>query len=395
MKRGWRINKKPSLIILSAAIFFLLIAVSLSQESFANSYYYTQTEDGTYYYTNIKPDSKDYKSLNSPWGVLKTAPRKSGVNKDGKFKYSKRYDRHIESTASWYGVDPLLVKAIIKVESNFNPRAVSPKGAMGMMQLMPDTARKNGVKDPFDAQENIEGGVRYFSQLMKMFDQRLTLALAGYNAGENAVIKYGNKIPPYPETIDYVEKVYIHYDILKKQKVNRNIHSMVAERFDKKKVQYKVASKSPGTTEKNKTNKSSFIYVETLESSSIVKNTPKPQKPKIVSKPTRIADSTAPKSPSVYADQNFESPVAASVSEKGAYTVQIASFPSQVMAQKMEKNLKEKTYPAYVQKTDIPGKGTWYRVRVGSFKTKEEAKSYGESIREKESSVNSIFIASK
>ena len=231
MKRGWRINHTVSLGIAGIAAFFMLCFVFTAQDTQANTYYYTQTGDGTYYYTNIKPESKKYKSMDTPWGVLKTAPRvnkaKQG-NLDGSFKYTRNYDRHIESTARWYGVDPLLVKAIIKVESNFNPRAVSPKGAMGMMQLMPDTAKKNGVKDAFDAQENIEGGVRYFSKLMLMFNHRLTLALAGYNAGENAVIKYGYKIPPYPETIDYVKKVYIHYDKLRNKKVNRNIHAMVA-----------------------------------------------------------------------------------------------------------------------------------------------------------------------
>ena len=118
---------------------------------------------------------------------------------------------------------------MIKVESNFNPDAVSPQGAMGMMQLMPATAERIGVSDPFDPVENIEGGVKYFNMLMTMFNNNTTLAIAGYNAGENAVIKYGYKIPPYDETIEYVNRVYAHYDYLKKHPTERNFDSMIAK----------------------------------------------------------------------------------------------------------------------------------------------------------------------
>lgn len=389
MKRGWRINNKLSIYTLGIVACLLICMVSLPQETLANSYYYTKTENGTFYYTNIKPKSKDYKSLDSPWGVLKTAPKVNRINKNGKYKYSTVYDRHIESTARWYGIDPLLIKAIIKVESNFNPRAVSSKGAMGMMQLMPGTAKKNGVKDTFDAQENIEGGVRYFSKLMLMFNHRLTLAIAGYNAGENAVIKYGYKIPPYPETIDYVQKVYIHYDNLRNKKAKRNIHAMVAERFDKKPLQT-ASKKSYKTNTKKKT--SSFVYVETLDSATVVTNTTRkkvsPQKPKVISKPAVRAKSNKAASP-VYADAHID---AAPVKE-GRYTVQIASFPQARFAHEMEGKLKSKSYPAYVQKTDIPGKGIWYRVRVGHFGTKEEARKYGDTMLTKESSVKSVYVA--
>ena len=397
MKRGWRIYRKVSQAIAGVAAFLVLCVVFSAQDSHANTYYYTQTDEGTVYYTNIKPETKQYKSIDSPWGVLKTAPKVENSKKNqtgGKFKYSRHYDRHIESTARWYGVDPLLIKAIIKVESNFNPKAVSKKGAMGMMQLMPDTAKKNGVKDAFDAQENIEGGVRYFSKLMLMFNHRLTLALAGYNAGENAVIKYGYKIPPYPETIDYVKKVYIHYDNLKNQKVDRNIHAMVAERFDKKAIQYTMNTSQKSTNITKKSSKSSFIYVETLESATVVKSAPRPQKPRVVSKPTVKAKSaTKAKSP-VYADTNVENTTNKSLLKNGRYTVQIAAFPEQGSALEMEGRLKAKTYPAYVQKTDIPGKGTWYRVRVGKFETKDQAQKFGDDLVAKESSVKSIFVAS-
>lgn len=102
-------------------------------------------------------------------------------------------------------VNPMLVDSVIQVESNYNPYAISPKGAQGLMQLMPATARRFGVKDTFDARQNIEGGVRYLKFLQDKFkDERL--AIAAYNAGENAVVKYGN-VPPYAETMGYVAKV--------------------------------------------------------------------------------------------------------------------------------------------------------------------------------------------
>lgn len=100
--------------------------------------------------------------------------------------------------------------AVVATESAFNPRARSPKGALGLMQLMPDTARRLGVADPLDPEANLRGGVRYLSMLLDMFDD-LSLALAAYNAGEGAVIRHGRSIPPYPETLAYVPKVMRHY----------------------------------------------------------------------------------------------------------------------------------------------------------------------------------------
>jgi hypothetical protein len=115
----------------------------------------------------------------------------------------------IEDTARAYQVDPLLVHSVIGVESNYNPQAVSPKGAQGIMQLIPATARRFGVVDSFDVRENITAGVKYLKYLQDLFkDDRL--ALAAYNAGEGAVQRYGN-VPPYPETEAYVYKVGKNY----------------------------------------------------------------------------------------------------------------------------------------------------------------------------------------
>jgi soluble lytic murein transglycosylase-like protein len=113
----------------------------------------------------------------------------------------------VEQTAGRYQVDPLLVHSVIAVESNYNPLAVSPKGAQGLMQLMPGTARRLAVKDTFDAIENLDGGVRYLKYLLTVFgEDDPRLALAAYNAGEGAVMKHRG-IPPYPETERYVERV--------------------------------------------------------------------------------------------------------------------------------------------------------------------------------------------
>ncbi len=121
----------------------------------------------------------------------------------------------VEKAAAEHGVDPMLVRSVMQVESNFNPNAVSPKGAMGLMQLMPGTARQLGVTNAFDVRQNIEGGVKYLRYLKEKFnDDRLVLA--AYNAGEGAVKKHG-WIPPYPETIEYVYRVGRKYGEAKRQ----------------------------------------------------------------------------------------------------------------------------------------------------------------------------------
>jgi len=115
-------------------------------------------------------------------------------------------DRLIDSYATRHNLVPDLVRALIKVESNFNPLAVSPKGAQGLMQLMPETARRYGIRDIFNSEENLSGGIRYLSDLLRMFNGNLPLALSAYNAGENLVVKI-QKVPDYPETRDYVSRI--------------------------------------------------------------------------------------------------------------------------------------------------------------------------------------------
>ncbi len=116
------------------------------------------------------------------------------------------YDEVIEDAAATHGVRPELVRAVIQVESGFNPRARSHKGAMGLMQLMPQTAAELGVDNPWDPAQNIRGGVAYLGSLIRKFEDEV-LALAAYNAGPGAVSRYGQRVPPFRETQDYVQKI--------------------------------------------------------------------------------------------------------------------------------------------------------------------------------------------
>jgi soluble lytic murein transglycosylase-like protein len=123
-----------------------------------------------------------------------------------------RYDDLITKAAERYRIDSALVKAVIKAESNFNHRAVSPVGARGLMQLMPATAASLQVQDSFHPENNIDGGVRYLRYLMNLFSGNLPLVLAAYNAGENAVLRHNNRIPPYQETQTYVKRVLNYFN---------------------------------------------------------------------------------------------------------------------------------------------------------------------------------------
>ncbi|WP_437946802.1 lytic transglycosylase domain-containing protein [Sorangium sp. So ce296] len=137
-------------------------------------------------------------------GVAPVAPS------DKSLERFSRYDTWIRQAATLYQIPEELVRAVIKCESDYDPRAVSPVGAQGLMQLMPETALRMQVRDPFDARENIFGGTRYLRILANLFNGDLDLTIAGYNAGEGAVMRYGG-IPPYEETQAYVTRVRTYY----------------------------------------------------------------------------------------------------------------------------------------------------------------------------------------
>jgi soluble lytic murein transglycosylase-like protein len=124
-------------------------------------------------------------------------------------------DRFIVESSNRHGVDPLLIYSIMHRESSFKRFALSNKGARGLMQLMPATAARLGVRNIFDPQQNIEGGVKYMRFLLNLFDGNVRLALAGYNAGEGAVLKYGRSVPPYRETQEYVRRISERYSLMR------------------------------------------------------------------------------------------------------------------------------------------------------------------------------------
>ena len=127
-------------------------------------------------------------------------------------KLRKEYAQMISKVAKEQKVDPALIHAVVTVESFYNPRAVSPKGATGLMQLMPDTAKQYGTTDLLNPLQNLRAGAKYLRALLSKFGHDIELALAAYNAGEGSVMRSGNKIPPYPETRAYVPKVLEYYE---------------------------------------------------------------------------------------------------------------------------------------------------------------------------------------
>lgn len=140
------------------------------------------------------------------------APSKRGVRRERFWTTgNKRIDGLIRQNGAAYGVDPYLVFCVMENESGFNSRALSPKGARGLMQLMPATAARFGVSNAHDPAQSIRAGTRYLKELMRRFNGRIDLALAGYNAGEGTVMKYGHRVPPYRETRNYVRRITARY----------------------------------------------------------------------------------------------------------------------------------------------------------------------------------------
>jgi soluble lytic murein transglycosylase-like protein len=140
-------------------------------------------------------------------------------------------DSYIVDSGGRNGVDPLLLYAIMHQESTFKPRAMSYKGARGLMQLMPGTALRFGVNNIWDPKQNIEGGTRYMRFLLELFDGDVNLALAGYNAGEGAVMKYGYRIPPYSETQEYVRRISRRYNLIRDPLAYRSANSLTREQL--------------------------------------------------------------------------------------------------------------------------------------------------------------------
>lgn len=184
----------------------LIISLGWSTYSYAD-YNITINVDGEEYYSdeNGFSDKSSVSTKVKPKSTETYVPRSrnryaSNINKN-------KYSDLIAKAADRHQVDPKLLHAVIQAESSYNPTAVSSAGAMGLMQLMPATARRYGVIDRADPDQNVDGGTRYLKHLLQLFGSDLNLVVAAYNAGENAVIKYNHTIPPYSETRNYVKEV--------------------------------------------------------------------------------------------------------------------------------------------------------------------------------------------
>jgi soluble lytic murein transglycosylase len=181
-------------------IFFSLIAFSSLH---ADIYMYID-ESGVMHFTNAPTSNEhEYKIY---------IKEKAAVSRN--FHTTNKYDHFISNAAEQTGVDSRLIKAMIKAESDFDPRAVSRKGAMGLMQIMPENFKMLDLENPFDPWQNIRAGAQYFQQLYKRFNGQLALSLAAYNAGPTAVDRY-KTIPPYQETEEYVRRVLRYYRTFK------------------------------------------------------------------------------------------------------------------------------------------------------------------------------------
>jgi soluble lytic murein transglycosylase-like protein len=169
-------------------------------------------DKGVVHFTNIPSGDKRFKLVRKEDGTS-AATRAAGMPQVflPTEESIRRYSPIIENASRLHGVDVNLVHAVISAESGYNAAALSRAGASGLMQLMPDTARRYGVQNIMDPTENITGGVKYLHDLISMFNGNLELAVAAYNAGENAVVRHGNRIPPYAETVSYVPKVLGFY----------------------------------------------------------------------------------------------------------------------------------------------------------------------------------------
>jgi soluble lytic murein transglycosylase-like protein len=192
------------------------MAISFSPLSIASDIYRSPNADGSFRYASTPLDPSYTLYIEGESKAKRNVVPSSSAPRISK---SNALDPFIERYAQKYQVDVDLVRAVIAVESAFNPKALSPKGAAGAMQLMPATAARYGVTQRTDPAQNIEAGVRYLRDLLARHEGNVALALAAYNAGEGAIARYGKRIPPYPETMQYVPAV------LMRLQASRNLSS--------------------------------------------------------------------------------------------------------------------------------------------------------------------------
>lgn len=178
----------------------LLLGCWLCHSAWADIYAFADDE-GALSLSNVPADGRYALMIKEPAAAV---PPKGLAGKTS-------FDQVVEEVSRNHGLESALLHAVISVESRYNPKAVSKKGAAGLMQLMPATAKRYGVVDAFDPVQNVTGGARYLRDLLGQFNNNMSLALAAYNAGETAVVRHGNRVPPYRETLNYVSRVLDFY----------------------------------------------------------------------------------------------------------------------------------------------------------------------------------------
>ena len=192
---------------LTRMVIMLIICFAMCPADLSADIYSYTDQNGVLHFTNT-PDSSKYRYAGPEISQY------ASISLPGSFANNRfnKFDHIIKEASGLYGIRFELLKAMIHVESNFNPNAISKAGAIGLMQIMPKNLKEFKLSDPFDPRENVMAGTRYVKHLMKRFDSDLSLTLAAYNAGPGAVDKH-QSIPPYPETKNYVKKVLAYYNL--------------------------------------------------------------------------------------------------------------------------------------------------------------------------------------
>ena len=195
---------------MSLRFFLFLISAMCAGIAHADIFRYVDA-DGIVHFTNVPQDSRYKIYLKEKRTADPVADTLAAGTRQYNAKDRARYAKPIQDAARATRLDAALIHAVISAESGYNPLARSRAGAAGLMQLMPETAKRYGVTNRLDPAQNISGGARYLRDLIQMFNNDMQLALAAYNAGENAVVRAGNRIPPYQETMTYVPRVMSYY----------------------------------------------------------------------------------------------------------------------------------------------------------------------------------------
>ena len=242
----WMIDYRVTVFILTACF-----GISAGSPVWADVFRFID-KNGTIHFTDHLPKKKKFRTIKLPKipkkAKVQTVQKSNGIGKSKKVNRSptkfsvadkSEFGHYIQYISGKYSVDPILVHSIVRVESDFRPHVVSPKGAMGLMQLMPETVRSYQVRNVFDPQQNIEGGVRFLSHLMKTYNRDLTLVLAAYNAGETAVNRY-NGVPPFSETRNYINKVRGEHMKVRNELLNGNTGSGIKRASTKYRIKRKV-----------------------------------------------------------------------------------------------------------------------------------------------------------